>query len=65
MTMKSQGWRVEKRVANTEQWKVVGHAATKQEAVEKAKAVLGGASTGVRICQTDSPCRTPEIVVGA
>lgn len=57
-------WRIEKRVANTEQWKVVGHATTKQEAGEKAKAVLGGASTGVRICQVDSPYRTPEVVVG-
>lgn len=60
----SQAWRVEKRVANTQQWKVVGYAPTKQEAITKANAVLGGASTGVRICQTDSPYRTPEVVIG-
>jgi hypothetical protein len=60
----SQMWRIEKRVANTGQWKVVGHTSTKEEAVAKAKAVLGGSSTGVRVCQTDSPYRTPEVVVG-
>lgn len=57
-------WRIEKRVANTEQWAVVGHAATRAEAAEKAKAVIGGNSTGVRVCQTDTPYRNPEIVVG-
>lgn len=57
-------WRIEKRVANTDQWKVVGHATTKEDAVLKAKAVVGGESTGVRICQTDSPYHTPEVVVG-
>lgn len=63
-TLDHQNWRIEKRVANTEEWKVVGHAATKAEAIGKANAVLGGTSTGVRICQTDSPYRTPEVIVG-
>jgi len=57
-------WRIEKRVANTDNWSVVGHAVSREEAVALARAVVGGASTGVRICQTDSPYHIPEIVIG-
>ena len=61
--MTAEMWRIEKRVANTDQWKVVGHAVSREEAVALARAVVGGASTGVRICQ-DSPYHIPEIVIG-
>lgn len=57
-------WRIEKRVANTDQWKVVGHAESRDEAILVAKNVIGGSSTGVRICQTDNPYRIPEIIFG-
>lgn len=57
-------WRIEKRVANTEHWGVVGYAATRDEAARAARTVLGGASTGVRICQTDTPHRQPILIVG-
>lgn len=64
MKGRKQAWQVEKRVPNTEHWYVVGYAPTREEAVEKAQSILGGASTGVRICRTDDPYDTPEIVVG-
>jgi hypothetical protein len=57
-------WRVEKRVANTTTWAVVAVASSRSEAIRLAHGVLGGESTGVRIAQTDSPYRRPEIVVG-
>lgn len=57
-------WRIEKRVANTDRWGVVGFAGTKEGAIAKAQTVIGGQSTGVRICQTDTPHRTPTVVVG-
>jgi hypothetical protein len=45
-------WAVQKRVANTDQWRTVARAATRAEAVEMARAVIGGVSTGVRICDS-------------
>ena len=59
-----ESWRIEKRVANTDQWKVVGHAWSREKAIDAANAVIGGRSTGVRICRTDSPYATPEVVAG-
>lgn len=57
-------YRVEKRVANTTHWGVVGYAATPREAAEAARSVPGGASTGVRICRTDDPYAEPIVIVG-
>lgn len=57
-------WKIEKRVANTDEWRVVGHATSQEEATNMAMDVEGGRSTGVRICQTDTPDRDPIIVAG-
>ena len=62
--MTAEMWRIEKRVANTNHWSVVGYAATREEAVALARTVAGGASTGVRICRSGSPYHIPEIVIG-
>ena len=58
-------YRIEKRVANTDHWVVVGHAGTLAEATAKAITVEGGQSTGVRVCLTDSPHDVPVMIVGS
>jgi hypothetical protein len=57
-------YRIEKRVANTDQWRIVAHAGTLEEATDKALEVEGGQSTGVRVCLTDSPHDVPVMIVG-
>jgi len=57
-------YRIEKRVANTDTWKVVAHAGSVEEATDKAIAVEGAHSTGVRVCLTDSPHDVPVMIVG-
>ena len=62
-------YRIEKRIANTEQWGTVGYADSRENAVDFAKNVVGGKSTGVRIVAID-PAEgwreggSVEIVVG-
>ncbi len=54
-------YRIEKRIANTEQWRCVGYADSRENAIEAAGNVLGGASTGVRIAQLDPAAGYPEV----
>lgn len=59
---------IEKRVANTESWGNVGYADSRENAIEHARGVLGGASTGVRIRKLDPAEDYPgtvEMVVGS
>jgi hypothetical protein len=64
MTTATKNWTVQKRVANTETWAVVGHATSREAAIAIARNVCGGKSTGVRVCRADDPDATPEIILG-
>lgn len=61
---------IEKRVANTDTWGNVGYADSRENAIEHARGVLGGASTGVRIRKLDPAddyhnTAMVEVVVGS
>ncbi len=57
-------YRIAKRVANTDHYGTIGHAATLDEAIEKAREVVGGESTGVRVYDTTDPFADGLQVVG-
>lgn len=61
-------WVVQKRVANTEQWKTVALAGTRAGAEKLAREVTGGTSTGVRIlddhAEYGSPGAEPVLIRG-
>jgi hypothetical protein len=60
---------IEKRIANTEQWGNIRYADSRENAICAAQAVVGGASTGVRIRKLDPAAEYAqssmvEIIVG-